>query len=328
MKITLKNIAERLDISPATVSLVINNRYEGFVSPETAKKVLEMAQELKYIPNHNARSLVTGKTKIIGVTLSALNEHSNDVLQIVQNILNKDNYQMCFCGIDSPNFTENTSLPIIDVDGIITIDRIQTPLPAFFRNPSKNTPCVNINPKIDGIKNSIKFNFEVIFTESLSKLYSKGYKNPCLIVEDIEKDFIICEAFRKSTKVLKLNKRIIDTTSNNISYISQMLKFHLSASERPDFFISINHQSTHGAFIAIKDLNLHVPKDIALMTLFDNEYSKNFQVPITAIRHPLQDASNLAWEQLKKQIKHISSDYNLADIFIPYELVERKSTLK
>ncbi len=66
-KVSIYDIAKYLDISPATVSYVINGVDK--VSKKTKEKVLKAIEELGYVPNYSARAVATGKTHLIGVIL-------------------------------------------------------------------------------------------------------------------------------------------------------------------------------------------------------------------------------------------------------------------
>ena len=66
-KISIYDIAKYSNVSPASVSYVINGKNK--VGEETRQKVLKAIEELGYVPNHNARSLSTGKSHLIGLFL-------------------------------------------------------------------------------------------------------------------------------------------------------------------------------------------------------------------------------------------------------------------
>ncbi len=69
--VTIKNIAEAAGVSPATVSLVLNGRDEELkISPLTRDKVLATAAAMNYQRNEIARSMVTGRTRVIGFLIS------------------------------------------------------------------------------------------------------------------------------------------------------------------------------------------------------------------------------------------------------------------
>ncbi len=63
--VTLKDVALRLGISIRSVSHAVN--HTGRLAPQTRKLILETVAEMGYVPNTAARSLVTQKSKLIGV---------------------------------------------------------------------------------------------------------------------------------------------------------------------------------------------------------------------------------------------------------------------
>ncbi len=67
MRVTLRDVAQLAGVSPATVSLVLNERSEGRVSEELAARVRNAAATLKYRPNLLARSLRTQETRTFGL---------------------------------------------------------------------------------------------------------------------------------------------------------------------------------------------------------------------------------------------------------------------
>lgn len=68
MNVTLKDIAKLCGVSVATVSLVLNNK-PNRISESTKKKILDTAKELHYHPNPMALSLVTRKSKVLGLII-------------------------------------------------------------------------------------------------------------------------------------------------------------------------------------------------------------------------------------------------------------------
>ena len=66
--ISLKDIAAQAGVSFQTVSKVLKGK--GSVSPETRTRILEMAEQLGYVPDAVARSLVNQRTGTIGIVAS------------------------------------------------------------------------------------------------------------------------------------------------------------------------------------------------------------------------------------------------------------------
>lgn len=68
MTTTLRDIAQKLEISPALVSRVLNDKPGSWASKETRARILETAERLHYRPSSAARALVTGKTMLLAVS--------------------------------------------------------------------------------------------------------------------------------------------------------------------------------------------------------------------------------------------------------------------
>ena len=62
--VTIKDIAREANVSVMTVSRVINGNHQK-VSEKTAKKVKKIIDQMGYVPNSSARSLITKDSKII-----------------------------------------------------------------------------------------------------------------------------------------------------------------------------------------------------------------------------------------------------------------------
>ena len=68
MRTTIKDVARAANVSPSTVSLVLNNRPVP-ISPETRERVYRAAKEMNYRPNQIAVALTSRKTNTIGVII-------------------------------------------------------------------------------------------------------------------------------------------------------------------------------------------------------------------------------------------------------------------
>src|ERR1700687_4067647 len=70
MATTMKDIARDLGVSVVTVSKVLRNHSD--ISEQTRKRVLQRMKEVNYQPNPAARTLVTGRTNLIGLIVPDL----------------------------------------------------------------------------------------------------------------------------------------------------------------------------------------------------------------------------------------------------------------
>ena len=97
--VTLKDIAQKAEVSVATVSLVLNNKASTGtvrISEETASRVRKVAEDLDYFPNLSARAMSGGKTSIIGLILSEIkySSHQLPLIYGISDVLDEAGFSM------------------------------------------------------------------------------------------------------------------------------------------------------------------------------------------------------------------------------------------
>ncbi len=122
MKYTISDIARLAGVSKATVSRVINNKDRG-VGPETKARILRLIDELGYLPNTLARSIVVSQTKTIGLVVpDIVNPFFPQLIQGIVRHASQQGYTVFLCNSDNDIATENKlvmSLIEKRVDGVI-----------------------------------------------------------------------------------------------------------------------------------------------------------------------------------------------------------------
>ena len=107
-KVTLKQIAREVGLSPASVSLVLNNR-PCRISEENRRRIKEVAAREHYIPNQIARSLVTQQSKTLGLIVP--NIESRFFSSLAKNL-----EQRCRAAGYALFITNSDGLPENDID--------------------------------------------------------------------------------------------------------------------------------------------------------------------------------------------------------------------
>ena len=119
--ITLKTLAERLNVSISTVSKALHDSDE--ISPDTIKRVKDLATLLNYKPNRLAVSLKSSKTNTIGVIIpDILNHFFAKALFAIEKEANKQGYHIITCLSNEMQSKEKNSLQLLSngsVDGFI-----------------------------------------------------------------------------------------------------------------------------------------------------------------------------------------------------------------
>ncbi|MGC1631223.1 MAG: LacI family DNA-binding transcriptional regulator [Gelidibacter sp.] len=119
--VTLKQLAEQLNVSVSTVSKALHNSEE--ISKDTIQRVQELAKHLNYRPNRMALSLKSNKTKTLGVIIpSVLNHFFAKALYAIETEASKQGYNIITCVSSEMLSKEKNSLQLLSngsVDGFI-----------------------------------------------------------------------------------------------------------------------------------------------------------------------------------------------------------------
>ncbi|MDR1337107.1 MAG: LacI family transcriptional regulator [Tannerella sp.] len=123
-QITLKTIAEQLNISIATVSWVLAGKgKDRKISPATQERILLCAESMNYQPNMLARALTRGVSNTVGLILPSISDSFySATAKAIELSLDKIHYSLMICSSESETLRENRMIGMLkshQVDGII-----------------------------------------------------------------------------------------------------------------------------------------------------------------------------------------------------------------
>ena len=129
--ISLRTLGDYLNLSPATISLVLNNAPGVRSIPqETRDRVIEAAAKFDYRPSFYARSLRKRQSFLVGVLVPELNDsYTTQVLAGVEDLLIEEGYfYLTASHRRKPDLIEEYPLMLLDrsVEGFIVIDTVLT----------------------------------------------------------------------------------------------------------------------------------------------------------------------------------------------------------
>jgi LacI family transcriptional regulator len=327
---SLKKLAEHLDLSPATVSLVINrSSVADSIPQETKDRIFAAARKFKYRPNFFARSLRTQRSFTIGVIVPEVSEgYSATVMSGVEDYLLQEGY---FYFVAShrhrADLIEEYPRMFLErsVDGLIAVD---TP---WTLNLSVPVVTVSGHNNVKGVVN-IVLNHERAAEVALKHLFHLGHRQIA---------FIKGQEFSSDTEIrwntikrvaaqldLKINPRLIaqlrgDSPSPQVGYSAT--KALLASAEPFSALFAFNDISAMGAIRALRESGLRVPEDVSVVG-FDDIQSAAFQNPgLTTVRQPLREMGRAAAETLLKRINRPGSELHDKHVVEP-ELIIRETT--
>jgi LacI family transcriptional regulator, galactose operon repressor len=329
--VTLKAVAMHLNLSPGTVSSVLNNAPSAKNIPaHTRERILAAARELNYRPNYFARSLRKKRTYTIGVIAHDVGEdYSGLVLAGVENYVRQKDY-FFVTGIHrhDPDLFDRYAAVLLQrgVEGFITVD---LNLPRALSLP---TVAVSGHALHEGVTNVVLDQRRAAGL-ALRHLVSLGHRDIAVMrgnpaSSDAEERWqAICEAARSLGIPIRPELAVqidVDDSSPHLGY--PYAKELLDRKRRFTALFAYNDVAAIGAIRAFQEAGLHVPQDVSVVG-FDDIPGAAFHFPsLTTVRQPLRRMGEIAAQMLLERIEG-RKDYP-RQIAVEPELVIRESTAK
>jgi LacI family transcriptional regulator len=332
-RVSLKDIAQKVGVSTALVSYVLNNQKENRISKEVAQKIRDAAKMLNYRPNQIAKSLKTNKTFTIGLIVADIaNAFFSTLARIIEDEAEKNNYTVIFGSSDEmPERSQKLIDVLLDrqVDGLI-IAPAENSEEQIKKLQDRGIPLVLIDryfPALDvnyvGVNNyDAAYQCAVHLIEAGRKLIGiLGFKTNLLHLQDRKKGFL--KAMKENGRTLpksQIREVQLDAAKEEVEESIQQL---LQGPEPVDaLFFASNKLSTFGLKY-INRLSLRVPTDLALCSFDQSDATELFYAPLTHIRQPLHEIGKQAVQLL---LQNMTDGTGSKQLHLPTELVVAQST--
>jgi LacI family transcriptional regulator len=330
----MKDIARDLGVSVITISKVLRNHPD--VGDETRERVLARVKELDYRPNLAARSLVTGRTYLVGLVVpDLLHPFFAEIAKSLSETLRGSGYYLIVSSSEEdPDIEEQEINQLLArrLDTLI-IASCRSTVELFFRIEKDKTPYVLIDRVLPGLT----ANFIGVDDQAVGRLATKhlidigckriahirgpetstgvrrleGYKQ-ALVQAGLKviDDYIITEP-----------KGDVETKQRGADAMRQLL----SLKPRPDAVFCFNDPLAMGVMNYALDQGIRIPEDIAVIGCGNLHYDDSLRVPLSSIdQHSRQigeEAARIALGILNSKIPPKPQT-----IVLQPELIVRRST--
>jgi LacI family transcriptional regulator len=327
--VTLKALAERVGLTPGTISAVLNASEASKAIPQhTQDRILLAARELNYQPNFFARTLRSKRTYTVGVIAQEIGDaYSGPIISGIESYLRDRNY-FFLTGIhrhDPKLFDQYSQLLLRrGVEGFITID---LNLPHSLPLP---TVAIAGHRRYGGVTN-IVLDHRRAAELAISHLLELGHEriafmrgNPASSDSETRWQNICAVADDLDVKVRPELKLQIETEESSPELGYGITKRLLASGEKFTALFAYNDLAAIGAIRAIREAGLEVPTDVSVVG-FDDIEAANYHSPtLTTVRQPLKEMGEIAAKTLMQAIE---SKRGADEIAIKPQLMVRQSTV-
>jgi len=335
-KITLKKIAQDLQVSISTVSKALRDSHE--ISLETREKIKRYAKKYNYKPNNIALSLKNQKTKKIGIIIPEIVHHFfATVISGIEKVANEKGYQVIICLSGESFAKEVVNMDMLangSIDGFIMSLSKETMEKQDFHHLrevlNQGMPIVMFDRVVEGIACDKIIIDDVAAAQSATEfLMRKGRKNLAIIstVDYVNVGRLRTQGFKEA-----LTKRGFDFNENRVLRIENAENCtteieNFLEQDNYDGVVAVNELFAVIASKALKKMGRNIPKDVAIIAFTDGMLSKYASPTLTTIGQKGEDMGGLAATKLIERLESkddIEESYET--VIVKTSLIEREST--
>ncbi len=327
-RVTLKALAQHLQLDPATVSVVLNDVPGRSIPEATRERIRAAAKKFNYQPSFLARSLRNQRSMTIGILVPVLADgyHAEVMSGIGDHLLDQGYFYFIAHHRHRQDLIERYPQMLVSrgTEGIIAVDT--------HVDHRLTVPVVSVagHKRISGITNVV-LDHKRAAELALRHVYDLGHRDVAIMHGQpfsSDSDARWKELVRAARELglavrPELTIRLTrDQTSPELGYpvVQQLLAHH----RRFTALVCFNDMAALGAIRALHDAQLRVPLDISVVG-FDDIPQAAFQTPsLTTIRQPLHEMGRLAAHLL---LDHLRSGATLpVEVAVEPQLIVREST--
>lgn len=333
-RVSLKDIAEKVGVSIALVSYVMNGKEkEKRVGADVVERIRRTARELNYRPNQIAKSLRTGTTKTIGLIVADIaNPFFGDLARVIEDEAGKYGYTVIIGSSDEDAQKSGVLVELLvnrQVDGFIIVPAEGT-AHQIQSLKERGIPLVLTDRYFQEVTTNyvILDNYEASF-EAVSHLIEKGhrkigmiaYKSELIHMQERVRGYV--EAMKAKNLENEVNVQRV-RYSNLTGDTEKVLSHFTTGKKKVDALLFATSALTIAGLYVIKRIGLKVPEQLAIIGFDGNETYDFFYSPLTYIEQPI---SEIGKEAVRLLLDQISGSGKVAHMKIKHNLIVRNSSL-
>ena len=324
-------VARRAGVSPATVSRVTNGR--STVAKHLAKRVWEAIEELGYTPNPQARALVSGRSRVLGLLISEItNPFFPELMQSFEDVAGEHDFEVM---IGSTNYNRERAKIFIRR---LVQRRVEGVAVMTFRAEShfldeltaEEIPLVTIDVSSRAPRSLVlEVDYAQGIDEAVQHLAVLGHRRigfasgPMPHLTNIRRK----DAFLGSVKKIGLPAACAPVFVGDHTFErgTQAALHFLGLNPSPTAIVCSNDMMAVGVLRVMAERGIRVPRDMSVVGFDDIHLAEFVNPPLTTVRMSRQDLARAAFEGLKKLWAKDCSG-SRAPIRVGTRLVVRQST--
>jgi len=325
----IQEVARRARVSTATVSRTINN--PSLVDPKTAKRVWKIIEELGYYPNGQARSLVLGRSRILGLIVSDItNPFFPELIKGFEDIAIEHDYEIL---VSSTNYDSARMAICVrrmlerKVEGVaIMTSEMDKHLVDQLTNRHVPMVFLDVGPAGDLIGN-IVVDYAMGINEAVDHLLSLGHRRIGFIggPAGLKSARVRRTAFLRSLGRHGIDRDVclVETADHTVDGGLAAMTRMLHSGCGPTAVLASNDLTAIGMLRAVRRAGLQVPKDISIVGFDDIRLAEFTEPPLTTVRLSRSELAERAFHVL---VSNLNGQPSRPESKVETHLVVRETT--
>jgi LacI family transcriptional regulator len=304
------DIAHEANVSQSTVSRVLNNSPR--ISEATAQRVKDAMARLGYSPNAAARTLITGRSNLIGLVVSNIaNPFYPEVIEAIVATAAEQDYNVVLCNTQESKELQSSYLDLLiehQVDGAILTSSLIDSQDVLSRVGMDRIPLVMVNRTVGDLPvDSVRLdNYEAgrIVAAHFVDLghRSLGYVGGLSATSTNEARL---RGFRSRLSELGVDLPAKNVVGGAFTRDSgyQLAKDLIASDERPTAVFCADDLIALGTMDAVIDAGLRIPEDVAIIGVDDVPAASLRTVGLSTVRQPAGEMGRRAVSLLLERLR-------------------------
>ena len=328
---TIKDIAERAGVSPATVSRALTD--SGLVTEATRQRVHEVAREMHYRPNVQARNLRTRRSMaVLLVVRNVGNPFYLDVMKGVEAVARENGYSVLMGNTEDDSHRETEYVEMLrdgHADGMILMTGRLPAASSSGRGNLEGLPAVVALEMLEGSAlPHVQIDNVAAAREAVAHLAGLGHRRIAHITGPLPETMSVArlEGYRQAMADAGLAVPAGYEAAGNyrLETGQAAIQALFALPEPPTAIFVANDEMAIGAVHELRRIGFDVPRDVSIVGFDDLYLSRAFYPPLTTVRQPRLDIGRTAMSVLAAMLA--GERPASSPIVMPTELVIRAST--
>ena len=322
---SIREVAKRAGVSPATVSRVINGTAR--VDEEKRERVEKAIEETGFRPNELARALYRKSSKIIGVIVPDIeNPFFSELAKAIEKEAYEQEYRILLCNSDDQKEKELANLQMLaqlQADGVILMTNTGEKSQSY---EAVSMPIVFVDRRLDemGQTSVIEADHYAGGKLAAEHLIACGCRKITCIrgPQDLSSGKKRYEGYREVCRQYSMKERFVDSTykyEDGAKAAEEVLRRYPDT----DGIIACNDMTAVSVYKVLQKRGYRVPDDIQIIGFDGVKFGRFLTPELTTVAQPIKEMGKCAVQMILGTVKELPRDREMK---FPMMLIKGETT--